>query len=303
MASRTVTSPAGDSIEIVSDNDWVETAGVNSKSLKDWGGTKRVVIRELWERGSVHEPQGRAGAVLYERVCERFPDDITFNVKNLAHTMNVGVNAPAFEREIRGKRCFSIGLAALPESWYRKLTNDIGERVTYSAIPVNGAKANLEPLPPDPFETIYTDNRETLEAFERGESIPIEEPSPVIEVEIASQVAMELLTAVVEIISTGSGANGELIQLRKSYEHSQATLSERLTENERLRRQLRETGDELHSVKSERDGLRTRLRQTEANLSAALKGETAAAVTGEVMKRVDRIMRTAPETKKGNDNQ
>jgi regulator of replication initiation timing len=66
-----------------------------------------------------------------------------------------------------------------------------------------------------------------------------------------------------------------------------------------MRKQLRQTGEELAAVKLERDGLRQRLRQTEANLNSALKGESAHAVTTEVMKRVDRIMRETPKPNQG----
>jgi predicted nucleic acid-binding Zn-ribbon protein len=78
-------------------------------------------------------------------------------------------------------------------------------------------------------------------------------------------------------------------------------LSARLEDNDRMRRQLRQAGDEIQALRYERDGLRSRLRATEANLTAALKGDAVQAINGEIQRRVESIMRVAPATKKGAD--
>lgn len=296
MGSHTVTSGAGAKIEIVDDGDWCLTAGVPMKGLRLWHGNKPAVIRTLWEHGRIEHKSGQASARLYSMMGEASGGG---NQNSVSTLLNDTANAPAFKRDVRGKRTYAIELVALPEIWYGKLMRDIEEDTTvFEAIRMNGDAPAIEELPPDPFQPIYDENRETIGAFERGEIIPIE-TSPAIEVEIASQVAMELLTRVVEIISAGSAAdaNPELRKLRNELAHGQGILSQRLEENDRLRRQVRETGEELLAVKSERDGLRQRLRQTEANLNAALKGESAGIVTTEVMKRVDRIMRETPKGK------
>jgi len=305
MASHTVKSPYGAIIEIVDDDDWALTAGVNARSLRMWDASKPVIVRELWEHGPATDESGRATQVLYDRMMAHYPhaNDALGWPKSIAVLMNQPVNSAAFKRDVNGKRTYGIELAAMPEIWYRKLQTDIGGTVpTFAAVPIDNGDRGPEFVtggqPTDAeLDAIYADNRATLEAFNRGETIPLEETSPVIEVEVASQVAMELLTKVVEIIAAGSSvdASSELKRLRNELVHSQGLLSQRLDENDRLRRQVREAGDELHAVKLERDGLRQRLRQTEANLSSALKGESAAAVTTEVMKRVDRIMRESPK--------
>ena len=166
---------------------------------------------------------------------------------------------------------------------------------TFAAIPVNNDGAHEEPLTDEAITTEITSDD-----FERMilPGIP-EETGPSIEVEIAGQVAMELLTRVVDIISAGNAtdADPEVRRLRNELVHGQGLLAQRLEENDRMRKPLRQTGDELSAVKMERDSLRTRLRQTEANFMSALKGESAQAVTTEVMKRVDRIMRESPRPK------
>lgn len=304
MASHTVKSPAMQDIEIVDDDDWALTAGVAPRSLFQWSGSKPLVVRDLWEYGPVTDTGGGATQVLHDRIVAHSRGSIYRLGRPVSFTMLMSDrnNAAAFQRDVKGKRTFGISLVAMPEVWYRKLLNDIGGSMpTFTATPVNGTRI-LAPEPieetPEPFYDAILDNPNIV--------LPIEPPeaSPVIEVEIASQVAMELLTKVVEIIAAGSStaADPELRRMRNELVHSQGLLAARLDENDRFRKQLRETGEELSAVKSERDGLRQRLRQTEANLNSALKGESAGAVTTEVMKRVDRIMRETPKPNRGDDS-
>ncbi len=295
MTSRTVKSPTGADIEIVSDDDWAITVGVNPPSLRMWSSSKPFLIRELWEHGAVTEEKGRATAVLLERMLSHYPDAPVVQATALTMLMKDPTNGPAFNREIQGKRCYAIELVALPEIWYSKLRLDIGGSTVpvFTATPVdtNGTK----PQPIDQPE-VFVPYIETPGFTELVDSPDVS--SPVIEVEIASQVAMELLTRVIEIVSTGSShgvTEVKLRQLQTEYETVTNRLGQRLEENDRMRKQLRQTGEELAAVKLERDGLRQRLRQTEANLNSALKGESAHAVTTEVMKRVDRIMRETPK--------
>ena len=300
MSSRTVKSAIGTDIEIVADTDWALTAGVSPKALTNWHGSKPLVIRELWEHGPAIDANGGATAVLYERMQKHYPNTFHKLPERSAITplLSDEGNAPAFERNVKGKRCYSIELVAMPDVWYRKLIGDLGIRMpTFAATPValNGTKPEpieaTEPPPVVQLDEFVSTDTETL-------SIDIPDVSgPSIEVEIAGQVAMELLTRVVEIISAGDShgvTDVKLRQLQTEYETVAGRLAQRLEENDRMRRQLRETGEELAAVKLERDGLRQRLRQTEANLTSALKGESAHAVTTEVMKRVDRIMRETP---------
>jgi regulator of replication initiation timing len=298
MASRTVVSATGASIEVVTDDDWCLTAGVSPKSLQIWYRSKPLVFRELWEHGPVVDKSGRSSKILFDRIREHYPNTVyeLSDSKALPTLMSEAANAAAFHRETNGKRTYRIELVAMPETWYEKLRWDIGGGVmpTYAATPVEF------PNPPtEPSLTIDEWNRTGAEGFNSETStfdIP-EDMGPSIEVEIAGQVAMELLTRVVEIISTGGseGMSGVRIrQLTSELDTAASRLGQRLEENDRMRKQLRVTGEELAAVKMERDSLRQRLRQTEANLNSALKGESASAVTTEVMKRVDRIMRETP---------
>ena len=128
----------------------------------------------------------------------------------------------------------------------------------------------------------------------------IYETEPPIELHLANQVAMSLLTTVVEIITAGEADTTKLAastRLATELDHVQGLLAARLEENNRLRKQLREASDLLTATREERDGLRSRLRATEQNLQAALKGETAHAVNSEIHRRMDEIMRTAPTAK------
>lgn len=68
---------------------------------------------------------------------------------------------------------------------------------------------------------------------------------------------------------------------------------------ERLRRELRETGEELAAVKAERDGLRQRVRLLEHNVSSAINDDRERAIEAEVHRRVDRIMRERPRPTRG----
>lgn len=294
MTNRTVESPTGETVEIVPDDDWMAVTGDTIQSLRSWNGMKRYAIRELWERGSVHDPKGRATPLLQDAVREHFPElEMSFGS---GFSTLMGQYPLVFKRDVKAKRCYSIELAALPERWYEKLIADIG---AFPAVALNGHSpeaieqppAVIEPeQPPAAIEPVPTDIADILD----------DDSGPAIEVEIASQVAMELLTKVVEIISAGSSAglsDANMRRLTSDLELVTNRLGQRTEEIERMRKQVRAMGDEVSALKMERDGLRQRLRQTEQNLTAALKGESAGAVTTEIMKRVDRIMRETPRPK------
>jgi regulator of replication initiation timing len=303
MSSRTVKSPTGTDIEIVTDDDWCATAGVALKAIAMWARSKPLVIRELWEHGPSIDSNGGATGVLFERIREHYPNSVyELSAPGAVNAlMTEPANAAAFQRTINGKRCYGLELIALPETYYQKLRWDIGGSMSsFTATPVTSNGTKPEPIEAtEPFHDAILDNPNIIlpiETLEIAERLP-EVYGPSVEVEIAGQVAMELLTRVVEIISAGSASgmtDAKLRQLQTEYETVTNRLGQRLEENDRMRKQLRQTGEELAAVKLERDGLRQRLRQTEANLNSALKGESAHAVTTEVMKRVDRIMRETP---------
>lgn len=292
MTSKTVKSGSGYAIEIVDDADWLELTGGSDISLRMWSGSKPLAIRYLWQHGKIEESRGKATLVLHEGIGS---DE--FRPTALTMMMNDPKNAPAFDRHINGKRCYSIQLVALPRTWYDKLRRDMNgdAKTVFEAIRIEANGGIIEAPPaiiePDPIEAFIPTPIEE----------PIEEPVSTLplDIEIASQVAMSLLTTVVEIIAAGTPetANAKVRQLESDLAGVMQKLSARLEDNERLRRQVRELGEEIQALRFERDGLRNRLRNTESNLSMALRGDAAAAVNGEIQKRVDRIMREAPKAK------
>lgn len=319
MTSEIVTSPAGESIEIVDDDDWLVTAGAeDDKGLRAWnGGTKRFAIAELWLHGSATDDKsGRAASVLWDRMRETFgPDEVTSNPNSFSMLVRDSINAAAFDNDTRAKRTYAIRLVALPRRWYDKLMVMIDELddspILPDEVPIPNqglvdditASANGGPITNEPSAPQTDDEFEAMIRDMELDAPTVYETAPPLDLQIASQVAMSLLTTVVEIISAGSAASVDekVRKLQGDLNDVMGKLSSRLEDNDRMRRQLRQAGDEINALRHERDGLRSRLRATEANLTAALKGDAVQAINGEIQRRVNQIMRTPPTTPKGND--
>lgn len=310
MTKNMVTSPAGELIEIVSDDDWLAITGAGERGLRTWmAGTKRHVFAELWLGGEVSDPKsGMATGKLWTRMRERFGDEITTQPTSFNGLANDPLNAPAIERTKNGKRTYLIKLIALPELWYGRVLEMIDAFEDNSPI-------DPEPEPiPEPSqedraaavrmesEIFPTPTDEEFSDIIRGielDAPTVYESEPPLEIAMASQVAMSLLTTVVEIIAAGSTAavDERVKRLQGDMADISQKLGSRLEENDRLRRQLRSAGDEITALRHERDGLRSRLRATEANLTAALKGDAVQAINGEIQRRVESIMRVSPKAK------
>lgn len=314
MTSRTVKSPAGDTIEIVSDDDWVATAGITEKSLRMWyAGAKRFILTDLWLGGEVSDPQsGRAVGKMWERMAERFPGEKLGQPTSFAGLATDAMNAAAFQRNTNGKRTYSVKLVAMPEIWYQRVLEMVDEFEDTSPIPpdVPDLPEPVQPSAEDRAAAVMMESvvfptptddefQSIIDGISLDAPTQYTDPTPPLEFSVASQVAMSLLTTVVEIISAGSSAqvDEKVRALQGDLNDVMAKLAQRLEENDRMRRQLRAAGDEITALRHERDGLRSRLRATEANLTAALKGDAAAAVNSEIQRRVDQIMRVSPTTK------
>lgn len=341
MSSRTVRTPTGGKLEVVSDDDWIAASDkATIASLKQWnGGTKRLVIADLWNRGPVtDEKSGRATARLWDRMGEHYGDEVDTQPTSFNGLHRD--NPLMFKRTTSGKRTYHIELSALPETWYIKLQHDENERAKaerarqraidkqaekeakqaaefaaaeadrVEAIAAEERAGLTVPLADaqivtEPTATAEDDDRARDEEFDRMiQGIELDAPTvyeigPPLELSIASQVAMSLLTTVVEIISAGSSdaVDERVRQLTADMADISSKLGQRLEDNDRLRRQLRTAGDEIVALRHERDGLRSRLRATEANLTAALKGDAVIAINGEIQRRVDAIMRSTPKGK------
>ena len=307
MASRTVKSPAGETIQITGDDDWIEATGAGPHALRQWQGLKggkALVIRALWEHGEFTHPSGRVSSEVVKYMNDNYPGGYQGGQSNIMSLWQNPVNYPAVIANTSGKRTYALKLTALPEIWHRKLMEDIGPGKPAP----NGDRATGEAqwLGPQP-ESVKVPVETTADTFTDADWADLqldaptvyEEPPP-LELHVASQVAMSLLTTVVEIISAGNADTTALSgsrRLQEEFQQAQHLLSQRLMENDKLRRQLREAGDAITALRQERDGLRTRLRMTEHNLTEVLKGETAQVVNSEIRKRVDQIMRTTPSPK------
>lgn len=312
MTSKTtlVKSPAGESIQITSDEDWVDATGVTLASLKQWygpdgkPGMKPLVIRALWEHGEFTEKSGRVSNEIYQWIQAQFPDKELGGQSSIMSAWTRPQNMPVVIANTNGKRTYSLKLVALPDIWHRKLLRDI----ELSGPSTNGDHA--EPVDADREAAeqvaalVLPQGAEFTDAdwadLKLDAPTVFDEPAPM-DVHIANQVAVSLLTTVVEIITAGKADTAQLSgskRLQDDLDHARELLSARLSENDKLRRQLREAGDMISALKVERDGIRSRLHMTERNLSEVLKGETAQAVNAEIHKRVDQIMRTAPPSPK-----
>lgn len=304
MITKTITSPAGETITLVRDDEWTATTGATPAGIRMWNaGNKRHVIAALWQHGEFTDAKGGATVRLAEWANEHYGMSIT----NSAITMMMGdaLNALAFERNVNGKRTYGVKLVALPELWYAKLLHTLEHEIAYL-----GPEPEPEPTEDapttEPEPTVETPTDEEWQSITR--ELELDAPSlyevgPPVEIEVAQSVAMALLTHVVEIISAGSPeqTDARVRSLSTDLEQMGQRYGQRLAENDGMRRKIRELGDEIVALRHERDGLRSRLRATESNLNEILKGDNARMVTQEVQKRIDQFMRQAPTSKKGEE--
>ncbi|MET0461987.1 MAG: hypothetical protein ABW007_02500 [Chitinophagaceae bacterium] len=264
---------------------------------------------------------------MWDRIRDTFGDDaIVGNPNSFATFAKDPINVDAFERDTRAKRTYAINLVALPRMWFDKLMSDEADREYVQKQREQEAEAERDRLERERLDSVDAElEREGLAVLTEHHGVANTEPAdqesddafdamirdmeldaptvfetgPPLDLQIASQVAMSLLTTVVEIISAGSAASVDekVRKLQGDLNDVMQKLSARLEDNDRMRRQLRQAGDEITSLRHERDGLRSRLRATEANLTAALKGDAVQAINGEIQKHVAKIMRVAPTTK------
>lgn len=305
MATKAlVETPAGESIEVLDDRVWLELTGSDEHALRQFSTAQRKiwVVRALYEHGEFTDASGRATGALNDWCVANYAGYPAGKAALSITGMFLGdMMIPAVERKLNGKRCYSIKLIALPRNWFMKMTKLIADEPLPK--PRAPTADETEAIAADePVETL-TDNdiQRLLDSVPGVDSPTIYDEQPPLEINIAAQVAMSLLTTCVEIITAGSSAaiDDKVRKLQGDLSEVSVRLSQRLTENDSLRRQLRQAGDELRALRVERDGLRSRLRATEANLTAALKGDAVHAINEEIQKRVDQIMRVAPTSDKG----
>ena len=251
-----------------------------------------AVLRTLWYEGAVVDSSGRANHVMMRR-AEKFHDGATIDRGTLfsAEPMRAVVH-----REINGRRTKRIALTALPERWL-------------SAVEAWAKRPEPEPEPqPEPAvepEPAVVDIDEVPDESDSVVAAPEPPGRPVLELEIASSVATALLTQVVEIITAGTaGDDGlQLAMLRGEINALEERLGEQVGYVNKLRRQVSERSDELAAVKLERDALRRRVRDVEHNLKVATGTDARRIIDAEVQRQVDRVMRQAPASSHGSDDE
>lgn len=319
MITKSVVTPTGEEIPIVSDDEWLRE-GATPQGLRMWNaGNKRLILAALWEHGAFEDHRsGHAVTMLTEWIFDNY--GVIVSGSSLTMLIKDPTTARAIERiATRQKRTDAVKLKALPETWWQKLDATLRNEIpTLRKEAGTWVEPEPEPTPDAPEspasapESVDTTTDPPVPNDEEWraltDAIELDAPSvydvgPPVEVEIAQSVAMALLTQVVEIISAGTPeqTDARVRSLMTDMAQLSERYSQRLQENDKMRRQLREAGDELKALRFERDGLRSRLRATEANLREVMKGDTAKVVTQEVQKRIDQFMRQTPATKKGED--
>lgn len=280
MTNPNLTSPAGDSIAVFDDEDFAELLGVPypsrtyTQSLKQTPA-RAAVLRKLWTDGAVYDKSGRAIRLL--------PGDATPVLAQAPMRLCV-------ERALNGKRTYSAQLVALPERWLV----DLGVESTVEPEPV----ANLAELPPasEPEPDLVASPGQDL-----GSGSELEQPFELAP-EISAAVASALLSQLVGALLERATATPELERVTKERQDLIERLGHQVGYVERLRRELRETSDELIAAKHERDGLRQRVGEVERNLRAALSSDAKSIIDHEVRRQLAAVMRQAPNGQHGPDN-
>lgn len=331
MSSKSVTSPANEPIEIVDDDDWLQTVDQTNNHTLTLTQARKAILGALWTHGTFQDKSGLASAPLHE--CAS-----ALGYKGSSGAINsvMGDSAmiPAVEREIRGKRTFTVRLVALPRKWHDYLVAEFP--ASNGNKPREAATEAVEPSPePESVPPASITTAEWLEAnqppipvsdvngtatpaatdLDGSVILPPPDQSPALEdweteltdhvdLSIASTVAMALLTQVVEIISTGNPAanNDTIKRMERDLGEVSQRLADRLGDNDRLRRTIREMTDEIMALRDERDGLRRRLRQAESNLAKATSQDTQRFINERVQQELAKVMGARPSGTHGRDD-
>jgi len=293
---RTVTSPVGDEIVVYSDDDLIGLmpnvpirAVVLAASWEPRRGSARgPVLSSLWHDGpAVDRKTGAASAVLRDRAL-RFGLSPSVTPAQMTTTVNTDLLSLLVERETKAKRTYSIRLVGVAERWLpmlrRQVESDVDAGVDVGLSDVGPALPSLGGL----------SDAGSAPVSGRGDGAATGVAPAPVEVEIANAVATALLTQVVEIIASGSGAGAQLGRLQLDVEALEARLGTQVAYVDKLRRQVREAGDEVTALRVERDGLRQRLRAAEHNLTVATGADAQRIIDAEVRRQLDIMMRQAP---------
>jgi hypothetical protein len=282
----TITTPAGDLIEVVPDTDFMEVFDVKRSDLSLWG-PRQPILEALWHEGAVLDRKtGSAVADLHRRTQRYGYPSSQVAVSSILRSRVMGA---LIERDLNGKRTYRIQLMLLPESYVARLQATKLRAVKPNPKMVEFAESlNFGSLVGPPAQ------KPTKEAGPVADQpVPEAVPAPDVIEDAAAAVARELLAEVVRIVTQ----RPESVDARDLKER----LANSLMYTDKLRKELRQTGDELAAVKAERDSLRKFLQIAETNLEKALGGDGRRFIDAEVQKRISRLMQAKPTTKDDDD--
>jgi hypothetical protein len=258
----TITTPGGDLIEVVPDDDFIDVFDIAPNDFRLWA-PRQSVLSALWHEGVIRDSSGSCTAALHRRAGRYGYNASQVGVTSL---LNSKMMRAVLERDVDGKRTKRIQLVRLPENYVARL---------------RGTKSKA--VPPNPKMV------EFAKTLSFGPPEPVPEPPTE---DVAAAVARELLAEVVRIVT----ARPDPLNDKEVKER----LANSLAYTEKLRKELRETGDELRAVKLERDSLRQGLKLMEANFDKAL-GDNRRVIDEEVRKQTARLMQARPTTTGGDD--
>lgn len=296
MIQRTTTTPAGEEVFVLTDADVMREASLSkaaaaqASSLDGKSGLRRAVVADLWLHGAVED---RRTGRCTQKIADRIDRGTT--------AMQVGTilrGGPVMDlildRETNGKRTYTVRLTAVLARWLPHL-----ERL--APVPDDPPVPTPVPVPaPDAGPTTgvgpgTTSTWDPAPPFGWvGDDDPRAAPLSPVEGRLADAVATALLAQVVEIIATRDDAAPALGRLRLDVEALEERLGTQVGYVDKLRRELREAGDQITALKMERDGLRTRLRSAEHNLKVATSADARRIIDDEVRRRVADVMRETP---------
>lgn len=291
--TRTVRSPAGQSVEVVPDQEWADLTGNSVLAVRRNYTTKMAVFRVLWEKGTVRSPSGQATEAL--RVAARPYGWSGRTTAGITSMLNESINAPAVKRAINGRRCMAITLEALPEYWHNIIT---------TVAPPRGVQPAAPPRPHPEVPAPEVPARGIGRVLVEPDPAPSASTNGTVDVDVASAVAASLLAQVVAMVNTPPAAvdRSEVDRVTAELNTAQQRVAHLLADNESLRTRYREQGETLRDTVAERDGLRKRLRMAEHNVDAVLNGPNRGAVADAINRELAKVMEARPAGSKGPDD-
>lgn len=265
--------------------------------------SRRNIVRVLWDlidNGAVENKSGRATQELRARVTieatqsgrgPELAEDSTFFTFLLKEMDRAGL----IDRLLYGRRTLRIEAAVTGDDLIAA-----GYPRSYSG---SDPAINVLPLEDEDSDETPEDSSDAAIGDDASQELPPEsEPDPElppITVNVDGLTVTGILIEAMSLLSRAIPltAGSDTPEVNPEVLDRLATV---LADNERLRRKLREAGDNLRAVQAERDGLRRAKQMLEANLSEMARGS----LNEQTYRRyveLDRLVRSAPGSMKGDD--